>query len=133
MTTELQVVFVSSEGMFFKIDAMDFTVHPFPNLIKSVHKMYIDKVNVYVMVKVSQLIFEHILSKANVQYTLMTMSFFDALNIIINMTDVNTTSSVCEEDTIPNPIDDFLTSLTEDEVSTHMTMDVDTSMIETEE
>jgi hypothetical protein len=26
-----------------------------------------------------------------------------------------------------------LTSLTEDEVSTHMTMDVDTSMIETEE
>lgn len=133
MTTELHVVLVSNEGMFFNAHITDWSISPFSNIMKTIHKFHFDETHIYIMVKLSQLILEHILTKANVQYEVMTMSFFDALNIILVMTEVGTNDGGYEEDNTTNPIDDFLTTLTEDDVSTSMIMDADMSIIAIEE
>jgi hypothetical protein len=135
MASNLQVVFVSHDGMFFKVDTTDLTVAPFANIVQYVHKIHVDETSAYFMVKISQLILGHIFSRSNLQYEIMKMSFFDALNIILVMTEIDRTSCVCEEDNSsqPNPVDDFLASLTEDDVSTSMMMDADMYMIDIEE
>lgn len=56
------------------------------------------------------------------------MSFFDSLNVIFNMTEVDTTVNVIETDLTSNPIDDFLADLSKDDVILYSHMDVDVSM-----
>lgn len=128
MATNLQIIFVSNDGMFFKVDTTDLTVSPFSNIIKNVHKMHINDVCVHLMVKISHLVLGHILERSSVHYEVLKMSFFDSLKVIFNMTEVDTTVNVIETDLTSNPIDDFLADLSKDDVILYSHMDVDVSM-----
>lgn len=128
MANNLQVVFVSHDGMFFKVDTTDLTMAPFANIVQYVHKIHVDETSAYFMVKISPLILEHIFSRSNVQYEIMKMSFFDSLKVIYGMVELDTIANAIDTDNNPNRVDDILATFTKDDVMLCTSMDIEESL-----
>lgn len=128
MACNLQVVFVSHDGIFFKVDTADLTVAPFANIVQYVDKIHADEMNAYFMVKISHLILEHIFSRSSVQYEVMKLNFFDSLKVIFAMVELDTIIRAIDTDTdtdnTPNRVDDILASFTKNDVMHCLQMDM---------
>lgn len=128
MACNLQVVFVSHDGIFFRVDATDLTVAPFANIVQYVDKIHADEMNSYFMVKISHLILEYIFSRSSVQYEVMKLNFFDSLKVIFAMVELDTIIRAIDTDTdtdnTPNRVDDILASFTKNDVMHCLEMDL---------
>ena len=124
------IVFVSNDGVFFKVNVIDLSVSPFRELVKTVRKMHTNETYTYLLLRTSCAIVKYVFSLGFVQYEVMNMPWDTVLSIMQNTVEVappieDLVKQWEEADKTTDPIDDFLEGLTNDDMFLDLTPELD--------
>jgi hypothetical protein len=124
------IVFVSNDGVFFKVHVIDLSVSPFRALVTTVRKMHTNETYTYLLLRTSCATVKYVFSLGFVQYEVMNMPWDTVLSIMQNTVEVAPTIDDLvkqweEADKTTDPIDDFLEGLTNENVFVDMAPELD--------
>jgi hypothetical protein len=117
------IVFVSNDGVFFKVNVIDLSVSPFRELVKTVRKMHTNETYTYLLLRTSSAMVSYVFAQGFVQYEVMNMPWNTVLSIMQNIVEVapsidDLVKQWEEADKTNDPIDDFFDGLANEDIMT---------------
>jgi hypothetical protein len=124
------IVFVSNDGVFFKVTVCDLSVSPFRELIKTARKMHVNETYTYILLRTSCSMITHVFSLGFVRYEVLNLPWNEVLSIIQNVVDIASPVEDLfkqwdEADKTSDPIDDFLDSIANEDIFVDFAAELD--------